>query len=204
MSDTVDWWSGSFGDEYTERNAVTGEAIRAREQLWSEILTRVALPTEAKILEVGANVGVNLRALRKKLWAFPHLFAVEPNDKARWTLVRDGDVRVRKSYSRIDQCPAGFDLIFTSGVMIHVPPDELKQFCQAIYDRANRYIVAIEYFSAEPREVEYRGHAGRLWTRDFGSFWLDNFPDLTPVACGFAWKRLTGLDNLTYWILEKQ
>jgi hypothetical protein len=92
------------------------------------------------------------------------------------------------------------DLVFTSGVLIHIPPDELLAACQGIYDAAERYIVCIEYFSADPEEKPYRGR--KLWKRDFGSFWLDNF-DLIPLACGFAWNRTTGLDNLTWFAFKK-
>ena len=58
---------------------------------------------------------------------------------------------------------------------------------------------------------EIRGHDRRffgfrfrLFKRDFGGFWLDNFPDLQVVKYGFSWKRLTGLDNLTWWVFEKR
>jgi hypothetical protein len=40
-----------------------------------------------------------------------------------------------------------------------------------------------------------------LWTRDFGQYYMDL--GLKPVACGFAWKPLTGLDNVTWWVLRK-
>jgi hypothetical protein len=29
------------------------------------------------------------------------------------------------------------------------------------------------------------------------------FPDLTCIGHLFAWKRATGLDNLTFWVFEK-
>lgn len=50
----------------------------------------------------------------------------------------------------------------------------------------------------------YRGHDDRLFKRDFGGYWLDHFSDLWTVAYGFAWKRITGLDNLTWWLFEKR
>ena len=71
------------------------------------------------------------------------------------------------------------------------------------YRVTRRYIVCIEYFSDKPEEIPYRGHDGVLFKRDFGGFWIDNFPDLETRDYGFVWKRVTGLDNLTWWVFEK-
>ena len=68
---------------------------------------------------------------------------------------------------------------------------------------ARRYIVCVEYFSDQPETIPYRGHSEVLFKRDFGSLWLDCFPDLRVLDYGFFWKRLTGLDNLTWWLFEK-
>src|SRR5262249_14679202 len=95
------------------------------------------------------------------------------------------------------------DLTFTSRVLIHISPENLLASCREIYRCTRRWIVCIEYFSDEPEMKRYRGHDGLLFKRDFGGFWLDNFPDLQPVAHGFFWKRVTGLDNTNWWILRK-
>jgi hypothetical protein len=52
--------------------------------------------------------------------------------------------------------------------------------------------------------IPYRGHDNALWRRDYGSLFLDTFSDLKCTAHMFAWKRATGLDNLTFWVFEKQ
>jgi hypothetical protein len=74
---------------------------------------------------------------------------------------------------------------------------------QEIHRLARKYIVCIEYFSHEPQEIVWRGQSGLVWKRDFGSFWLEQFPDLVPVASGFAAKPMTGLDNLCWWVFRK-
>ena len=96
------------------------------------------------------------------------------------------------------------DFAFTSGVLIHIHPDDLLAACRDIHRVTRRYIGCLEYFSAEPEEVRYRDRDGLLFKRDFGGFWLDNFPDLRTLEYGFAWKRLTGLDNVTWWLFEKR
>ena len=95
------------------------------------------------------------------------------------------------------------DLVFTSGVLIHVAPEFLEVAYREMYRVARRYLLTIEYFSAEPETKTYRGEDGLLFKRDFGSLWLDLFPPLILVDYGFFWKRATGLDNLTWWLFAK-
>lgn len=200
------FWRGEFGDAYTDRNASHAGHLRARVAMWAPIMACLVGAPPASILEVGANVGNNLRALRQLSGA--EFFALEPNAKARQKLVDDGVVpatNVRDGFAASIDLPAGaVDLAFTSGVLIHIHPDDLLASCREIHRVARRYVVCIEYFSDRAEEINYRGHAERLFKRDFGGFWLDNFADLKVVNYGFAWKRLTGLDNLTWWVFEKR
>lgn len=199
------FWRGSFGDAYTERNAGDAGHLRACTALWASILSHLAGAPPRRILEVGANIGYNLRALRNLTDA--ELFAVEPNASARRVLADDGVVppaNVRDGVAAAIGLPdAAVDLAFTSGVLIHIHPDDLLAACREIHRVAGRHVACIEYFADKPEEVAYRGHRDRLFKRDFGAFWLDHFPDLRVVACGFAWERMTGLGNLTWWLFAK-
>lgn len=201
----IEFWRGTFGDSYTDRNNLRTDLLHARVALWSKILSHTVGAPPASILEVGANIGINLRALRALTGG--RLRAVEPNAKARSILVEDGVVRPEDAIagiaSKIDLPDAVADLVFTSGVLIHIHPDDLDNSMREIERCTSRWIVSIEYFAAMPTEISYRGHSGVLFKRDFGSHWLDLFPRLRPTACGFAWKRITGLDNLTWWLFEK-
>lgn len=201
----VAFWRGAFGDSYTARNAADAAQIRARVALWAAILAHAAAAPPRRILEVGANIGSNLRALRCLTDAA--FFAVEPNAAARQVLIDEGVVpaaNVRDGVAAaIDLSDGAVDLAFTSGVLIHVHPDDLLASCREIHRVTRRYVACIEYFADKPEEVVYRGHSERLFKRDFGAFWLDSFPDLSVLGCGFAWRRLTGLDNLTWWLFEK-
>ena len=201
----IDFWRGDFGNLYTDRNTASAVQLHASAALWSEIMAHTLPAPPQSILEVGANLGVNLRALRAITGA--RLYAVEPNDKARDILLRDqvvaaGDLR-GGSASAIDFADGTVDLTFTSGVLIHIHPDQLLGSLKEIYRCSARWIVCIEYFSDKPEMLPYRGHDDRLFKRDFGGYWLDNFSDLRTVAYGFVWKRVTGLDNLTWWLFEK-
>jgi pseudaminic acid biosynthesis-associated methylase len=201
-----EFWRGEFGNSYTDRNVASPDQLQARRALWADILSHTLPAPPQSILEVGANLGINLRSLRALTSA--RFIAVEPNDKARQQLVHDGivssaDVRGGVA-TRIDLPNAAADLAFTSGVLIHIHPDQLESSIREIHRCSARWIVAIEYFSDKPEMIPYRGHDDRLFKRDFGGFWLDIFPDLRITAYGFAWKRVTGLDNLTWWLFEKK
>jgi pseudaminic acid biosynthesis-associated methylase len=202
----IAFWRGSFGDRYTDRNHPADEIVDARRSLWARILDNFTGQSPARILEVGANLGSNLRALGMLTQA--ELHGVEPNREARRQLIADSVLPADNIHDAVaSDLPFadGFaDLAFTSGVLIHIHPDDLLDSCAEIHRVAGRYIVCIEYFSDKAQEVEYGGQRERLFKRDFGSFWLDNFPDLEVLDYGFAWKRVTGLDNLTWWVLRKK
>ena len=198
MNEAIEWWKGEEGNLYTARNNPDEAQLRARRELFGEILDWIEPDTLASICEIGCNRGSNQRVLRRM--GYKNLIGVEPNESARKKAIEL--CQVYESIDQIDPlCEP--DLVFTCGVLIHVPPTELKEMCQDIVDLAKTWVLAIEYFSVEPRMIEYRGTKDRLWSRDFGSFYLDNFPCLEAVACGFAWKPMTGLDNLTWTLLRK-
>jgi pseudaminic acid biosynthesis-associated methylase len=199
------FWRGEFGDSYTDRNVASSEQLRARCAMWCNILSHTLAAPPRSILEIGSNIGLNLRALRALTDA--RLLAIEPNENARHRLVEEGvvaasDVRDGLA-SSIDWPDGTADLVFTSGVLIHIHPDNLQASLREIHRCATRWIVSIEYFSDKPEMIPYRGHSHQLFKRDFGGYWLDTFPDLRVTAYGFVWKRVTGLDNLTWWLLEK-
>jgi len=190
----LETWKGDFGDAYTARQP---DSTADREVMWRRVLRSVQ-PKPKSVLEVGANRGLNLKA-----WPYGgRLCGLEPNETAASLLQESGFGVVEGSAVSIAADKESFDLVFTCGVLIHIPPVELFRACREIHWVSKRHILAIEYFAAEPEEKEYRGQGGMLWKRDFGSFWMDNF-DLMPVDSGFFWKRTTGLDNLTWWLFEK-
>jgi len=198
-------WRSEFGDNYVDRNTVTDAHLAALTSNWARILRPMASRRPKTIFEGGANIGLNLRALRRLTDA--RFIALEPNAKARKRLVDDGIVNAGDVkdglLNKIDLPDESVDLSFTSGVLIHVPPADLLASCRELVRISRRYVVAVEYFAAQPTEVTYRGETEALFKRDFGSFYLENFPFLSVVDYGFAWKPLTGLDNLTWWVFEK-
>lgn len=205
MTDTpqVEFWRGAFGDAYTDRNALSSEALRARTAMWARILEPVGSRPPTSIAEIGANVGINLRALSTLLDA--DLYAVEPNAAARVRLseVLNANRIFDATGDALPIADGAVDMAFTSGVLIHVAPERLEATCREVHRVSRRLIACVEYFSVSPEERTYRDHAERLFKRDFGGFWWDLFPDLRLLDYGFFWRRATGLDDLTWWLFEK-
>lgn len=191
---SVDMWQGSFGDAYTERNLKSVD----RTFMWETILA--ALPdVPTIILEVGANIGANLKALYGL--GGTTLVGLEPNAMARKQIRFPFEAREGTAQA-IPYDNNSIEMVFTCGVLIHIPPHDLARACSEILRVSSRYIVCIEYFSDKTEDVYYQGRYGLLWKRDFGSFWMDNY-DLSLLGYGFFWKPATGLDNLTWWAFQK-
>ncbi len=201
----LDAWRGEFGDDYSGRNVADDAALDARRAMWTRILRPLADDPPRSILEVGANIGLNLRVLKQLTTA--RLIALEPNEGARSRLVADGVVAGADAHdafaAAIPLADGAVDLAFTSGVLIHSAPDDLGASCDEIHRVSRRYIACAEYFADTPQEIRYRDHEGLLFKRDFGAFWMDRFADLRLVDYGFFWRRASGLDNLTWWLFTK-
>lgn len=200
-------WMGEFGDEYTERNEIIEKNIAHRVFMWGAIGSLLSVSPKS-ILEIGAGTGINLIAIDRIYEMHDQevdLFALEPNKKASDILISQSirNLSMVSGYAtNIVSIDGSVDLAFTSGVLIHIHPDDVLKAMKEIHRVSRKYIVCVEYFAPEVREIKYRGQDGALWLNDYGSLWLNNFK-LTCLGYGFFWKRLSGLDNLTYWVFEK-
>jgi pseudaminic acid biosynthesis-associated methylase len=194
------FWAGAFGDEYTRRNQGQ-EVVAANTALFARILAR--LPKLDSAVELGANIGMNLLALRRLL-PQARLAAVEINDSAVAELRRIEGVEVTVG-SLFDYAPAApADLALIKGVLIHIAPERLPDAYAALYRSSARYLCLAEYYNPSPVEVPYRGHSGRLFKRDFAGELLDRYGDLRLVDYGFVWRRdVFAQDDLTWFVLEK-
>jgi spore coat polysaccharide biosynthesis protein SpsF len=198
-------WSGEFGDRYTERNAASADAVRGRVRVWGEVFRRIVGDMPQSALEVGPNLGLNLRAI--KTLSPMELWGVEPNPAARARLVEDEVLpaeRVIEGFGHaIPLADRTVELAFTSGVLIHVDPSLLEQTLREIHRVSSKYIFCAEYFSPKAETIPYRGEDDLLFKNDFGSLYLDLFPDLVLVDYGFFWRRVTVMDDCTWWLFRK-
>ncbi|MDX2176078.1 MAG: pseudaminic acid biosynthesis-associated methylase [Candidatus Sumerlaeia bacterium] len=202
LSDAERFWAGEFGAGYRERN--TGAAlVAARCALFSKVLGSCA-PIHSAI-ELGANIGNNLKALRILL---PHaeLTGVEINAESARLLAAIPTINAVNASLLGFRLGSPADLSFTAGVLIHIPPADLPDAYAALYENARRYILVAEYYNPTPVEIPYRGHSGKLFKRDFAGELLDRYPNLRLRDYGFCYRRdpVFPMDDGTWFLLEKQ
>jgi pseudaminic acid biosynthesis-associated methylase len=190
-------WEGDFGDDYVDRNA---DVDRYRQPFWSALL---ASHRPARVLEVGCNLGGNLRWIAEAI-GDEHTYGVDVNRKALaelrarlpgvngvWSPARDLPFRDR-----------WFDLVFTMGVLIHQPEATLPLVMAEMVRCSRRYVLCGEYFAEQTVEVKYRGHEGALFKRNYGGLFGEMFPELRVVESQFL-GREQGWDDVTVWLFEK-
>jgi len=197
------FWAGTFGDEYIARNQ-SQEYLAANLNFFSKALKQTGKPDS--IIEFGANIGMNLRAIKL---LFPSIVAagIELNHTAAAQLsallgedhVYNGSIFDYSSQEK-------YEIALIKGVLIHINPEMLPLVYQKLYDASSKYLLICEYYNPSPVTVTYRGHNDRLFKRDFAGELLDTFPDLRLVDYGFAYKRDTSFpqDDITWFLLEKQ
>jgi len=200
----INFWTGDTGNKYIKRNQTNEDNQNNRLNFWKKIFSKIELDTNAKIFEVGANIGLNLSAIQ--LLGNYQIFALEPNQLACAEIEKNKIVKannlIQSTANKIGFKDKSFELTFTCGVLIHIHPDDLLKAMEEIIRVSNKYIICAEYFSDKEEEIKYHGEDELLFKRDFGSYYLDNFPKLKLIDYGFSWKKVTGMDNLTWWIFE--
>ena len=194
-------WAGEFGNDYITRNR-DGALLDNNRALFGKILSHTQDVTSA--IEFGANIGNNLRALRELL-PKANLHSVEINAKAAAEIEAWGGATVEVA-SLLDFEPQRqWDLSFTKGVLIHLPPEALPSVYDKLVAASARYVMVCEYYNPTPVEVSYRGHEHALFKRDFAGEILDAHPELRLVDYGFTYHRdpQHPLDDSTWFLMEK-
>lgn len=203
MSKTEEFWKGEFGIEYAKRN--TGLVARNAVFFAKALLPVMGIRQPQSVLELGCGTGQNLEALQLLLGTQTELEGIEINEQAA-KACKVGIIHVRSLLGLTGSTwLRTWDLVLTKGVLIHQPPEELPRIYDMMYRASNRYIFIAEYYNPTPVEVEYRGHQGVLWKRDFAGELMDQHPDVKLVDTGFAYHRAPQpQDDLTWFLLEKQ
>lgn len=188
------FWSGDFGNQYIERNRFD---YTSRIPYWRDMLALMD-PLEY-VCEVGCNIGSNLKALRDVAPETTMIRGIDVNQAAIDEVQMQGFMaRVLPAVEVGNSYPESFDLIFTAGVLIHIPEDQIGAVMDQIIRASRRYVLAIEYAAPESEEIPYRGHTERLWRRPFGQMYADKGLTLLDVR-----DADTGFDACVSWLLEK-
>ncbi|ODS35513.1 methyltransferase type 11 [Candidatus Altiarchaeales archaeon WOR_SM1_SCG] len=209
-TEQIDKWANVFGKEYTDRNLYNPQELdefykktwgTTRTELNEEFLSFLD-KDKTKILEVGSNVGNQLLSLQSI--GFKNLYGIEISKYA-----------VEKSKERTKGiniiCGSAFDLpfkdeyfdlIFTSGVLMHISPKDINFALDEIHRCSKKYIFGLEYYADECKEIEYRGNKNMLWKANFCQMYLNRFKNLKLVKE----KKLKYVDNNnvdSVFLLEK-
>jgi spore coat polysaccharide biosynthesis protein SpsF len=196
------FWAGNFGTEYIARN--TGDELLASNlAFFSKALANAR--GLGSCIEFGANIGMNLRALRL-LYPKQDQYAIEINPVAAAELSAVIPSENVFHSSVLDfVSDRTWDLTLIKGVLIHINPDALAQVYDALYRATGRYLLVCEYYNPSPVTINYRGHTDRLFKRDFCGELLDRYTDLKLLDYGFAYRRDPDFpqDDITWFLMEK-
>ena len=178
-------WTGKFGNEYVDRNPQTMIEMDnlyvsnygiTRTKLNKEFLDK--FNKNVRILEVGCNVGTQLKMLQKR--GFEKLYGIELNNHAvelSKKLTKNINI-IRGSGFDLPFKDNFFDLIFTSGVLIHINPKDIDKIMKEIYRCSKKFMWGFEYYADKYTEINYRGNKNLLWKANFSKIYLDSFNDL--------------------------
>ena len=196
-----EFWAGDFGSAYIARNIDPG-LVASNVALFSRILDRTT--DVASVFEFGANVGLNLLAIRTLLPAV-ELAALELNPAAHKLLATIPGIEAHLGSLLGFETERRFDLTLTKGVLIHINPDHLPQAYEALYRHSKRYICVAEYYNPTPVAIPYRGHADRLFKRDFAGEMLARYADLRLVDYGFVYHKdpVHPQDDVTWFLMQR-
>ena len=186
-----DEWAGDFGQEYLDRNRVNW---RARTPFWANALLGRMGAWPRSIHEVGCNAGWNLSAIQR----IDHDINLTGHDINEEAIQQAQEAGLNVWMEGAASNSRNADLVFTAGVLIHIPPAELHAMMQSIIDRSYRYVLAIEYDHPVEQEIEYRGKTGLLWKRPYGKMYASMGLKLLDV-----WDAGPGFDRCTAYLLSK-
>jgi len=186
----MDYWAGPEGDAYHKRNWVDW---RVRTGFWRDMINYTGVRS---VLEIGCNAGWNMSAI-KECGENVNCVGTEINYGAYLHAIGAG----LKAHHTHDfaQVPGAFEMVFTSGVLIHIEPENIINMMQGIRDKALRWVLAIEYEAAAETEIEYRGERGRLWKRPYGAMY-----EALGMRCFSTGDAGPGWDRCTYWLMERK
>lgn len=194
-------WAGDFGQAYVARNA---EAGSGRGPFWEEAVAATGM---ASALEVGCNIGGNLQWLAPLLGT-ENVAGVDVNASALKRLrerIPGIDVRAASARSLPFE-NASFDLVYTFGVLIHLPDESLGAAMDEIVRCSRRWVLCTEYAAREGEEqaeVPYHGERGALFRRDYERIYRQRHPELELIESRYQPFVEGAFDDATISLLRK-
>lgn len=202
MNEQEQFWSREYASDYISKNSSFARDLGV--DAWRKMLAKAEGINSA--LECGSNIGRNVDFLN----------ALLPDaKKSIIEISRPAFEQVTRTYSLAHahngpiesaSFPCRFDLVFTIGVLIHIHPDLLLKNMRQMFELSDKYVLMGEYFNRTPVMIEYQGQMNRLFKRDFGKLFAENF-EVAIVDYGFLWGHIydeAGFDDITWWLFKKR
>jgi pseudaminic acid biosynthesis-associated methylase len=202
QTEQEEFWAGNFGTEYIKRNQGDG-FLASNLDFFSKALRSAS--GMSSCIEFGANIGMNLKAL-KLLRPALDMHAIEINKDAAQELTTWMGVKNVYNTSILDfSASRQWDLVLIKGVLIHIDPDVLLTVYEKLVNSTGRYLMVAEYYNPVPVGISYRGHENRLFKRDFAGEIMDIYPNMKLVDYGFLYHRDINFpqDDITWFLMEK-
>lgn len=180
------FWLSKFGKEYWKRNNFTpGQLDKfymknlgvSRSQINKDFIGNLNLKNT---LEVGCNIGIQLNMLQKYKHKLGQIYGIELSPEAvevAKTNTKNCNI-VQGSAFDIPFKDGYFDLVFTSGVLIHISPKDIPRTLKEIYRVSKKYIWGVEFYNPKHISIEYREHRNYHWKGNFAKIYMDNIPGL--------------------------
>ena len=204
------FWLSKFGKEYWKRNNFTPSQLDkfymknlgvSRSQINKDFIGNLNLKNT---LEVGCNIGIQLNMLQKHKHKLGQIYGIELLPEAveiaktntkNCNIIQGSafDILFKNNY---------FDLVFTSGLLIHISPKDIQRALKEIYRVSKKYIWGYEFYNPKYIPINYRGNKDYHWKGDFAKIYMDLFPDLKLIK-EKRYKYLNGKNVNTAFLLKK-
>jgi pseudaminic acid biosynthesis-associated methylase len=203
-SEQEQFWAKTYAEDYIKKNSEFDHKLGS--EAWKKMLQETHGGVK-NFLECGCNIGRNIEQLKLALPnAKPSIIEIsEPAFKfvtARHDFAKAYNGAILDS----DFEKASYDLVFTMGVLIHINPDQLLDHMKKMFEYSRKYVLIGEYFNRTPVSLEYQGEKDKLFKRDFGKLFLENF-EVKLLDYGFLWGQIydpAGFDDIVWWLFEKR
>lgn len=198
------FWAKTYTEDYIRKNCEFDHQLGA--EAWRKML-KEAHGEVANFLECGCNIGRNIEQLKLALPNAKHSIIEISEPAFKFVTARhDFSEAYNGPILDSDLGKASYDLVFTMGVLIHINPDQLLDHMKKMFEYSRKYVLIGEYFNRTPVSVEYQGEKDKLFKRDFGKLFLENF-EVKLLDYGFLWGQIydpAGFDDITWWLFEKR
>ena len=204
-------WGGEFGIKYTRRNTFSyikwNKMYKDRFGITKENINKsflYNLPKKIKILELGCNIGSQLRCLYKM--GYKNLNGIEIQHHCLKKLKKNFNF-VNGIQSTVFKLPFNnnsFDLVFTNNVLIHIPPKKIHIVLKEMYRVSKLWIWGSEYYSQNYKEIIYRKNKNLLWKADFAKIFLKNFKNLNIIKHKFLVSKFDNEEIDSMYLLKKK